>query len=85
MSAFMKLTVLVAALAAASLAAVALAQAAMGLPRLECAAGYRLGPHGNCQPDSASVSSICQPGFHYQVWPSGDGYRCELDYYTGAY
>jgi hypothetical protein len=53
------------------------ARAAAGMPMSFCANGYYPDGNGQCRPGGqANYNGPCQPGFHYQVFPNGNGYRC---------
>ena len=55
---------------------------AQGTMSLGCASGYHPDALGDCQPNGQTIyDGPCQPGFRYQVFPNGNGYRCRPDGY----
>lgn len=41
-----------------------------------CAAGFHVGPHGNCQPNNGIVDSRCPPGLEPHPFPNGNDNWC---------
>ncbi len=69
-----------AVIAAAALASASPARAGEKMAAAYCASGYHPDARGDCQPDTGTPR-VCQPGFHYEVFPNGDNYRCWPDGY----
>lgn len=46
-----------------------------------CSSGYHPDARGHCQSDGPMTYGPCQPGTHYQVFPNGNGYRCQPNGY----
>jgi hypothetical protein len=51
------------------------------MPMSSCASDYHSDAQGHCQPDGSMTYGPCQPGFRFQGWPNGNGYRCMPDGY----
>ena len=49
------------------------------MPMGYCSSGFNPDARGHCEPDGPMTYGPCQPGFHFQVFPNGNGYRCAPD------